>query len=105
MAYEWKIISVEAPDGELITEARYHVSLEDTGKVVETEGNWFFRDYVATVPFANVTEEMVVEWIKQATSKDGRNQIEARLDEQMFEIRTKQDVVAPWLPQVFTPQI
>jgi len=103
--YEWKIISVEAPDGELITEARYHVQLTDNDIVVETEGNWPFKDCVLRTPFADVTEEMVIEWIQKETTADGKNNIESRLAEQLFDVATRQNVVAPWQPQIFTPNI
>ena len=105
MAYEWKILGLEAPDGELISEARYHVELTDGGKAVATEGNWYFREPTLNTPFDQVTEEMVIAWIKDESTADGKNQIEARLLEQMFEIQTKRDVVAPWEPQIFTPVI
>lgn len=105
MAYEWKILGLEAPDGELITEARYHVELTEDGKTVATEGNWYFKEPTLKTPFDQVTEELVIEWIKDESTADGNNQIETRLSEQMFEIQTKRDVVAPWMPQIFTPVI
>lgn len=105
MAYEWKILGLEAPDGELITEARYHVELTEDGKTVATEGNWYFKEPTLKTPFDQVTEKLVIEWIKDESTADGKNQIETRLLEQMFEIQTKRDVVAPWMPQIFTPVI
>jgi len=35
--------------------------------------------------------------------RDGINIIKSRLEEQLNEIKTNGTVVAPWLPQVFTP--
>jgi hypothetical protein len=66
---------------------------------VETEGWWKFAEPKLTVPFADVTEEMVTNWV----TADIGAQVEARLDEQAA--ATKRVVVAPWLPQVFTPSI
>jgi hypothetical protein len=54
---------------------------------------------VLTTPFADVTEEMVVGWV----TRDIGAQVEARLDEQAATVA--KTVVAPWLPQVFTPSI
>jgi len=90
----WKILEIQA-DGDLITGARYFCAKNG----VETEGWWRFAEPSLTVPFADVTEEMVINWV----TADIGAQVEARLDEQAA--ATQRVVVAPWLPQVFTPSI
>jgi hypothetical protein len=90
----WKILEIQA-DGDLITGARYFCAKNG----VETEGSWKFSEPVLTTPFADVTEEMVIGWV----TRDIGAQVESRLDEQAASV-TK-TVVAPWLPQVFTPSI
>ena len=90
----WKILDIQA-DGDLITGARYFCAKNG----VETEGWWNFAEPVLNIPFAEVTEEVVIGWVKN----DIGAQVEARLDEQAASV-TK-TVVAPWLPQVFTPSI
>jgi hypothetical protein len=90
----WKILDIQA-DGDLITAARYFCAKNG----VETEGWWNFAEPVLTTPFAEVTEEMVIGWVKN----DIGVQVEARLDEQAA--LAPRTVVAPWLPQVFTPSI
>lgn len=100
--FTWKIIEVSAKDG-LITHARYHVTASNEDKSVETEGNWYFDCPIEKVPFADVTEEMVASWIEQETMKDGVNLIKSRLEEQLNAIKSNDSVVAPWLPQIFTP--
>jgi hypothetical protein len=90
----WKILEIQA-DGDLITGARYFCVKNG----VETEGWWKFYEPKLTVPFADVTEEMVTNWV----TADIGAQVEARLDEQAA--ATHRVVVAPWLPQVFTPSI
>jgi hypothetical protein len=102
MNYKWSILDVSAKDG-LITHAKYKVTLSDQDKTVETEGNWWFQGAEAKVLFEQVTEEMVASWIEQETIKDGINLIKSRLEEQLNELHNKDIVVAPWLPQVFTP--
>lgn len=37
------------------------------------------------------------------TMKDGINLIKSRLEEQLNVVNSNETVVAPWLPQVFTP--
>ena len=90
----WKILEIQA-DGDLITGARYFCSKNG----VETEGWWKFAEPALNTPFADVTEEMVVGWV----TVDIGAQVEARLDEQAAAMQRV--VVAPWLPQVFTPSI
>jgi len=102
MIFKWSILDISAKNG-LITHAKYKVSLTDQDQTVETEGNWWFQSAEAKVPFDQVTEEMVCSWIEQETMKDGINLIKSRLEEQLNELNNQSTVVAPWLPQVFTP--
>ena len=102
MNYKWSILDISAKDG-LITHAKYKVSLTDQDQTVETEGNWWFNGLEVKVPFEQVTEEIVASWIEQETMKDGINLIKSRLEEQLNELNKQNTVVAPWLPQVFTP--
>jgi hypothetical protein len=98
----WKILGIKA-DGDLITEARYFARLENQFAAVETEGNWFFCEPKMGVAFDQVTETMIVGWIKAETMADGKNMIEARLAEQMVNVVEQQTRPLPWAPQVFTP--
>lgn len=100
---DWKILSIEAQDG-LILKAKYFASLSDNQNTVETEGYCHFLDPKMTVPFSDVTEEMIVEWIKEITMQDGENMIEKRLVEQLESLNKRQETPLPWLPQVFTPE-
>jgi len=93
---DWRILGIEAKDG-AVTSAKYYV----TNGTVDTEGNWYFPE-VGQIPYDQITEEMVIVWIKEATMKDGKNIIESRLEEQS-EQPTK--VIPPWLPQTFTPNL
>ena len=90
----WKILDIEA-NGDLITGARYFCAKNG----VETEGWWNFAEPVLNIPFSDVTEEIVIAWV----TRDIGVQVQARLDEQAATVA--KTVVAPWLPQVFTPSI
>ena len=105
METNWKILSIKAPDGQLITQARYLVRATQGELAVESEGNWAFLEPTLTVPFSDVTEEMIVGWIKDQTMRDEANMIESRLAEQIAAVKADKDVPLPWLPQVFTPEI
>lgn len=102
--YEWKILGIEAKDG-VITAARYFVAAKDQDITVATEGYWPFQEPKASIPFAEVTETMVVDWIKDQATKDGKSLITTRLDEQVQHLKAQNTVVAPWLPQTFKPKI
>jgi hypothetical protein len=103
--FEWKILDIEAKDN-IIKSAKYFCSAEENELRVETEGNWKFRDPEgAFVEYPEVTEQMVVEWISQEAIRDGKNLITSRLEEQLAALQNKTPVIAPWLPQVYTPKI
>jgi len=93
VSYIWKITDIHA-DGELITKAKYFCALGE----IETEGYCVFDDPKLTVPFAEVTEEMVIDWVKARLGEI----VEKRLAEQVTDSKP---VVAPWMPQVFTPTL
>jgi len=104
MNYKWSISKISATDG-LITHAHYKCVLTDDDLSVETEGNWWFNEPKIKVPFEQVSEEMVVGWIEQEAVKDGVCHIKSRLEEQLKALEAHKPVVAPWLPQVFTPEL
>lgn len=101
--YKWTISDIQAEDGRIVS-AKYHVVAESDDLSVATEGNWSF-DGVASVPFEDVTEEMVISWIEELSFRDGKCVIKSRLDEQLEALANRKSVVAPWLPQVFTPDL
>ena len=101
--FTWKITEITA-DQETITSAKYHCSCGDD-PVVETEGYWYFNEPKAKVPFADVTEDMIVEWINSEAIRDGKNLITSRLEEQLEALTHKSVAVLPWLPQKFVPEI
>lgn len=96
--FTWKILEVSAKEG-VITHARYHVTATSEDKSVETEGNWYFDCPTAKVPFDQVTEEMVANWIEKEAVKDGKCHIIDNLQNQLKTLENK--TVAPWLPQIF----
>ena len=104
MNYKWSILEISA-ENDLIFHAKYNVMLQDDDNFVETEGNWWFSNPELKTPFSEVTEEMVISWIEQETMKDGINLIKFRLEEQLNVVKNHKTVAAPWLPQVFTPNI
>ena len=103
MTFIWKILEIYADDG-LITSAKYLCSVSDGEKSVDTEGYWTFQEPQMTVPFEQVTEEMIAKWVEDSSVVDGKNIIKSRLAEQLESLLVK-PVPAPWMPQVFTPEL
>ena len=101
MIYQWKIEEIYAEQGQIVS-AKYRCSASDGENSVETEGYWAFPE-PGSIPFDQVTEEMVIGWIESTSIKDGKCVIKSRLDEQLKD--QKKPVPAPWMPQVFTPNI
>jgi len=52
-----------------------------------------------------VTEEMVAKWIEDEAVTDGKCHITERLLEQLEELKKPKSAPAPWMPQVFKPEI
>lgn len=103
--FQWKILNIQTVDN-IIKAAHYHCAIEEDGIKVETEGHWKFRDPEGSfVEYADVTEQMVIDWINQEAIRDGKNLITSRLEEQLAALQDQTPVVAPWLPQVYTPKI
>ena len=94
-------MDIKANDEGLITQAKYHARVGEKDMAVETEGTWFFKGQRLVVPFKNVTENMVIEWIN--TESDGL--IEKRMAAQLKTLAERNSTPLPWAPQVFKPKI
>lgn len=99
---KWKITNITSENG-VITSAKYHVTAKDGDYIVETEGNWYFDCSDAKVPFDQVTEQMVANWIQEQAVADGKCHITANLEKQLEELKKPKSAPAPWMPQVYTP--
>ena len=57
------------------------------------------------MPFSEVTEEMIAGWIEADAVKDGENHIKQGIKNQIEALKSYKPVPAPWMPQVFKPEI
>ena len=101
MDFQWKILEVFAKD-EVITGAKYHVTASEDDVFVESEGNFYFEEPTIKVPFLDVTEQMIADWIDKEAIFDGQNHIKLGLEKQITALKAHKPVVAPWLAQTFT---
>ena len=104
MDYKWKILEVFAKD-EVITGAIYNLIGTEDDISVESEGNWYFDCPTAKVPYLEVTEDMICQWIEADAVVDGKNHIKMGIEKQIEALKSHKPVPAPWLPQVFKPEI
>lgn len=104
MNYQWSITGTQAQDG-LILCAKYHVTAKEDDLSVETEGYWTFDSPKLSVPFDQVTEEMIVAWIEKETMRDSVCVIKSRLQEQLDSLSKSQFTPPPWQPQTFTVEM
>ena len=102
--YTWTLKQVTS-EGDLITHAYYHVSATDGENTVETEGNYYFTGKEIIVPYAEVREKTILDWINDETTTNEVSSIKSRLDEQLLELKKKKTVGFPWLANTFKPNI
>lgn len=103
MEFNWKILDIEATDG-VISSAKYYCSVNDGDNTVETEGYASFDTNLAKVKFEKVKESMVIDWVKEALTQNEECLVEKRLLEQLSNL-SKNKVIPPWKPQIFTPKL
>ena len=82
----------------VVKSVKYLATLSNNDQMVESEGYWYF-DQNDGNPLESLTEDQVIEWVRQATMKDGQNMVEQRLTEQMNALA--KPVNLPWKPAVF----
>lgn len=92
---KWTITEINAVDS-VIKSVKYYVEMAENGNSVDSEGYWYFDDKQLS---DSLTEEEVIEWVRQATMKDGKNMVEARLAEQLSSLA--KSVNLPWKPTTF----
>jgi len=102
--YKWTLKEVTS-ENDLITHAYYHVSVTDGENTVETEGNHYFKGNEIKVPYAEVREKTILDWINDETTIDGISSIKSRLDAQLLELKKDKKVGFPWLANTFKPNI
>ena len=90
---KWQILEMNGVNG-TVSNVRYKA----TSDGVESEGYWYFKEPKS---LSGVTEEAVIEWVRQATMKDGKNTVESRIKEQVDALKIK-SLDLPWKPKTFT---
>jgi len=100
MRFVWKISELKGDDKAII-QAKYLVSLIEDDLTIQTEGYWDFDPEKATIPTAQITEQMVANWIDEGTTQNGVSSIKSRLLEQLESVKKQQEIALPWKPPTF----
>lgn len=103
MLFEWKILEITAND-EQITHARYKVTASNGDLKVESEGN-AYADFSFGIKYSEITENNVINIIKNLYTKDGINLIESNLEHQLQVLSKQDSTTPPWHVETFKVEI
>lgn len=96
--FSWKILSIIA-DGESITGAKYYCKATEDDLFVETEG-FAYGDFSFGINYKDITENNVIDSIKNIYTQNGLNLIESNLEKQLKSLQ-KEPVLPPWHVETF----
>ena len=99
--YLWKILEVTSID-EVLTHVSYRITATDTINSVISEGNYFFNEKQINIPFADLKESNITQWIDNETTIDGVSKIKLNLDNQLAILNTSSKKDLPWLADTYT---
>jgi len=99
--FTWKILSISKECKSI----HYSLIATDGVNTVESQGNHVFSDGVVNLPFEQIKEENILEWLEKDTTQDDVNAIKSNLEKQLNELESDKTVEFPWLVGTFTPQV
>ena len=92
ISFQWKILDLFAD----CKGVKYSVKATDGTNTVESEGNSYFADGTVNIPFEQIKESNLIDWI----AKDA---IKSNLEAQLQAIDSNKTVEFPWLADTFIP--
>jgi len=95
MNYTWKILEVFAKNT-VITGVKYHLIGTEGEYSVETEGTYIYPEGVVNLPFEQIKEVNLIDWIDKEL-------VESNLQAQLEALDSDKKVEFPWLADTFTP--
>jgi len=90
--FTWKILELFAD----CKGVKYYVEATDGKNTVESQGNYWFPEDKINLPFDQIKEQNLIDWI----NKDA---IESNLKEQLQSLESTKSIDLPWLADTFTP--
>ena len=97
--FTWKILEITSE----AKSVRYLLIATDGKNTVESEGNHTFSDEIVNLPFNQIKETNLIDWLNTDTTKNGVNVIKLNLENQLKALESNQKVSFPWLADTFTP--
>ena len=94
--FNWKILEIFAKNG-VVNAVKYSCEYEG----VTTEGVCAFSSIDVKIPFEQLNEGLVRDWVKQELTVNGINLVESNLAKQVSGLDNK--VQIPWRAATFTP--
>ena len=99
--YLWKILEVTSIN-EVLTHVSYRITATDTINSVISEGNYFFNEKQINIPFSELKESNITQWIDNETTIDGVSKIKLNLDNQLAILNTSSKKDLPRLADTYT---
>jgi transcriptional regulatory protein LevR len=98
----WTILDIIA-QGETILGVRYKLSLSDGKYTVESEAEHLFKNGTVNLPYADIKEYNLIDWVKSDTNED--NLLQSNLENQLNSLQNSLNNKMPWLANTFTPGV
>ena len=92
IAYNWKILELFAD----CKGVKYFASANDGKNTVETEGNYYYQNEIINLPFEQIKEQNLIDWIDKKA-------VESNLQAQLQSMDSDKKVEFPWLSDTFIP--
>jgi hypothetical protein len=102
--YQWKFLDLFAKDGKLAG-VRYLITATEGSNNVQSEGNHTFSEGIVNLPFEQIKEENLIDWLEKDTTHNEVNAIKLNLQNQLKNLDISLKVDFPWLAGTFTPQV
>lgn len=103
MEFIWKITGLTRSNNGLES-AHYYLIAKDGDNCVETQGEWTFSKPIDKVPFNELEERYIIQWIEEDASKEGINIIKSNLEQQLQALNSEKSIL-PWVKPTFKPNI
>jgi len=91
--FTWKILEIFND----CKGVRYYVEATDGANTIKSEGNCFFSEGAVNLPFEQIKEQNLIDWI----DKDA---IKSNLQAQLQALDSDKKIEFPWLADTFTPE-
>jgi len=96
--FTWKILEIF----DQAKSVKYRLSATDGKNTLDTEGNHIFAVGTVNLPFLEIKEANLIDWLEKDTTCNDINLIKLNLEKQLKELENSQKVEFPWLANTFT---